>query len=60
MLWGFCYSLDLIFVSIPLSFNADSYFTFSEGMLRLDPDVFSLKWYRELFGIYETIRSSRL
>ncbi|MDP6734703.1 MAG: ABC transporter permease [Gammaproteobacteria bacterium] len=48
-----------LFVIIPLSFNADSYFTFSEGMLRLDPDAFSLKWYRELFGTYEAIRSSR-
>ena len=48
-----------LFVIIPLSFNADSYFTFSEGMLRLDPDAFSLKWYREIFGTYEAIRSSR-
>ena len=37
-----------ILVVIPLSFNADSFFTFSTGMLRLDPDAFSLKWYREL------------
>ena len=28
-------------------------------MLRLDPDAFSLKWYREIFGTYEEIRSSR-
>ena len=48
-----------LLVIIPLSFNADSYFTFSEGMLRLDPDAFSLKWYREIFGTYEAIRSSR-
>ena len=46
-----------LIVIIPLSFNADSYFTFSEGMLRLDPDAFSLKWYREIFGSYEAIRS---
>ena len=45
-----------LLVIIPLSFNADSYFTFSEGMLRLDPDAFSLKWYREIFGTYEAIR----
>ncbi len=48
--WCFFCSLDLLLVIIPLSFNADSYFTFSEGMLRLDPDAFSLKWYREIFG----------
>lgn len=37
-----------ILIVIPLSFNADSFFTFSEGMLRLDPDAFSLKWYQQL------------
>ncbi len=37
-----------ILVIIPLSFNADSFFTFSEGMLKLDPTAYSLKWYREL------------
>lgn len=37
-----------ILIIIPLSFNADSFFTFTEAMLRLDPDAFSLKWYRQL------------
>ncbi|NKB61318.1 MAG: ABC transporter permease subunit [Gammaproteobacteria bacterium] len=37
-----------ILVVIPLSFNADSFFTFSEGMLKLDPDAYSLKWYGDL------------
>ena len=37
-----------LLVVIPLSFNAESFFTFTEGMLRLDPEAFSLKWYREL------------
>ena len=37
-----------IIVIIPLSFNAESYFTFTDAMLRLDPDAFSLKWYREI------------
>ncbi len=54
--WVFLGICSLIFllligpllVIIPLSFNADSYFTFTEGMLRLDPEAFSLKWYREL------------
>ncbi len=58
---GFVFLLLIapLFVIIPLSFNADSYFTFTEGMLRLDPDAYSLKWYREIFGTYEAIRSSR-
>ena len=37
-------------VVVPLSFNAEPYFTFTEGMLRLDPDAWSLRWYR---GIVE-------
>ncbi|MEM7292358.1 MAG: ABC transporter permease [Pseudomonadota bacterium] len=44
----FIFLIAPIMVVIPLSFNADSFFTFSEGMLRLDPDAFSLKWYRQL------------
>ena len=37
-----------VLVVVPLSFNADTYFTFSEAMLRLDPEAFSLQWYRGL------------
>ena len=44
----FIFLIAPILVVIPLSFNADSFFTFSEGMLRLDPEAYSLKWYREL------------
>ena len=35
-------------VVIPLSFNAEPYFTFTEGMLRLDSDAYSLRWYRNV------------
>ncbi len=37
-----------IIVIIPLSFNAEPYFSFSEGMLRLDPDAYSLRWYLDI------------
>ena len=37
-----------IIVIVPLSFNAEPYFTFSEAMLRLDPDAWSFRWYREI------------
>lgn len=37
-----------ILVIVPLSFNAEPYFTFTEGMLRLDPEAYSLRWYREI------------
>lgn len=37
-----------ILVILPLSFNAEPYFTFTEGMLRLDPEAWSLRWYTEV------------
>jgi len=48
-----------ILVIVPLSFNAESFYTFTEGMLRGDPAAYSLKWYREIFGVYEDIRAAR-
>ena len=50
---GFC-SLVFVFliapvlVIVPLSFNAEPYLSFTEGMLRLDPEAYSLRWYGEL------------
>jgi putative spermidine/putrescine transport system permease protein len=32
-------------VVIPLSFNAEPYFTFTEKMLSFDPEGYSLRWY---------------
>jgi len=37
-----------IIIIIPLSFNAEPYFTFTPGMLALDPDAFSLRWYQDI------------
>jgi putative spermidine/putrescine transport system permease protein len=37
-----------ILVIIPLSFNAEPYFTFTPGMLSLDPDAFSMRWYKDM------------
>ncbi len=39
-----------IIIIVPLSFNAEPYFTFTEGMLSLDPDAYSTRWYREIFS----------
>ena len=44
----FVFLVAPILVIIPLSFNAEPYFTFTEGMLRLDPDAWSLRWYEAL------------
>lgn len=50
---GFCacafvFIVAPILVIVPLSFNAEPYFTFTEGMLRLDADAWSLRWYRSI------------
>ena len=44
----FTFLVAPILVIVPLSFNAEPYFTFTEGMLRLDPDAWSLRWYRQI------------
>jgi len=38
-----------ILIIIPLSFNVEPYFSFTEGMLKLDPEAFSLRWYKDIF-----------
>ncbi len=49
----FLFLIAPIIIIIPLSFNAEAYFTFTERMLRLDPEGFSLRWYDRLltFGM---------
>lgn len=37
-----------MFVVIPLSFNAEPYFSFTSKMLSLNPEGFSLRWYRDI------------
>jgi putative spermidine/putrescine transport system permease protein len=39
-----------ILIIIPLSFNVEPYFSFTDGMLALDPQAYSLRWYREIFN----------
>ena len=39
-----------ILVIIPLSFNAENYFTFTPAMLSLDPDGYSLQHYAKFFA----------
>ncbi len=41
----FVFLISPILVIIPLSFNVEPYFTFTEKMLRLDPSGYSLRWY---------------
>ena len=44
----FIFLISPILVVIPLSFNAEPYFTFTEAMLKLDPAGYSLRWYDSL------------
>ncbi|MEL0628250.1 ABC transporter permease [Psychromonas aquatilis] len=39
-----------IIIIIPLSFNAEPFFTFTDGMLALDPEAYSMKWYAEILS----------
>ncbi|MBT2130056.1 ABC transporter permease [Planktotalea lamellibrachiae] len=46
----FFFLIAPIVVVIPLSFNAQDFFTFTPEMLRLDPEGYSLKHYRNFFS----------
>ena len=48
----FIFLIAPLFVIFPLSFNAEEFLVFSDGMKRLDPDAFSLRWYHDM--IYGT------
>jgi putative spermidine/putrescine transport system permease protein len=48
-----------ILVIIPLSFNAEPYFTFTPAMLHLDPGAFSLRWYHAILDNEEWMRAIR-
>ncbi|ULB08977.1 ABC transporter permease [Cereibacter azotoformans] len=49
----FLFLIAPILIIIPLSFNVEPYFTFTEKMLALDPAGYSLRWYDTLltFGM---------
>lgn len=45
----FFFLIAPIVVVMPLSFNAEDFFTFTPEMLRFDPDGYSLKHYKDFF-----------
>ena len=45
---AFLFLMAPILVIIPLSFNAEPYFTFTRGMLTLDADAYSMRWYEQV------------
>ena len=48
-----------IIIMIPLSFNAQPYFTFTMEMLEFNPQGYSMRWYQELFASESWMRSIR-
>jgi len=44
----FIFLIAPLFVIFPLSFSHDEFLIFSEKMKRLDPDGFSLRWYKDM------------
>ncbi|MES2967994.1 MAG: ABC transporter permease [Pseudomonadota bacterium] len=44
----FVFLISPILIVMPLSFNAEPYFTFTEKMLTFDPEGYSLRWYDTL------------
>ena len=55
----FVFLIATILVVVPLSFNAEPYFTFTEGMLRLDPAAYSLRWYETVAKSEDWLRALR-
>ncbi|QBX34059.1 ABC transporter permease [Paracoccus liaowanqingii] len=51
----FFFLIAPIVVIIPLSFNAEPYFTFTDRMLEFDPEGYSTRWYSSLltFGMQD-------
>lgn len=59
-----CYSIFFfllapILIMIPLSFNAQPFFTFTREMLTLNPEGYSLRWYQDFLGSESWMRSIR-
>ncbi|CUX80287.1 MAG: ABC-type spermidine/putrescine uptake system permease component [Roseibaca calidilacus] len=55
----FFFLLAPILIMIPLSFNAQPYFTFTREMLTLNPEGYSLRWYQDFLGDEGWMRSIR-
>ncbi len=58
----FLFLIAPILIVMPLSFNAEPYFTFTEKMMSLNPEGYSLRWYDLLltFGMQtsDTVRNT--
>ena len=55
----FVFLIAPILIIIPLSFNAEPYFTFTRAMLTFDPDGYSLRWYEDFWNSSSWMTSIR-
>jgi putative spermidine/putrescine transport system permease protein len=55
----FFFLIAPLLVIVPLSFNAEPYFTFTPGMLALEADAFSLRWYQDIIANDQWLHSIR-
>ncbi len=46
----FIFLISPLIVIVPLSFNVEPYFSFTDGMLALDSEAYSLRWYEEFLN----------
>ncbi|MGB1236618.1 MAG: ABC transporter permease [Pseudomonadales bacterium] len=53
----FLFLIGPILIIIPLSFNAEPYFSFTQEMLSLSPEGYSLRWYEEFFNSEEWMKT---
>jgi putative spermidine/putrescine transport system permease protein len=45
----FVFLIMPVIIIIPLSFNVEPYFSFTEGMMSFDPAAYSMRWYADIF-----------
>ena len=55
----FFFLMAPIVIMIPLSFNAQPFFTFTREMLTLNPEGYSLRWYQDFLASESWMRSIR-
>ena len=47
----FFFLIAPIFIILPLSFSASPFFEFTREFMRLEPEAYSLRWYKQMVGI---------
>lgn len=55
----FVFLIAPILIIVPLSFNAQPYFTFTQEMLALDPAGYSTRWYQDIIDNPQWLHSIR-